>query len=238
MPDFPGGTSSTFARAVSAEVRAAMSARRVTLREVAKAAGFGSHNYLAVRLRDEKPFTLDDIDLICIWLEEDPPVFLGRAWENHWERISYEAENASRERRVPDVDDRPSDGPKGKSLAERRAEVERLRAEHEQRVAEIKASRPERARRYEVHFGHLGDDESVARDDADFEAHLDGEIEYDDEADLPQALPLRRGMPGGAAPLADAARKTSEEPGLRKARREHDEAAERIEDDRAGMEPS
>jgi len=74
--------------------------------------------------------------------------------------------------------------------------------------------------------------------DVEYEAHLDGDIEYDDEADQPQALPLRRGMPGGTAPLAEAARKTKEEPGLKKARREHDEAAERIEDDRAGMEPS
>jgi len=74
--------------------------------------------------------------------------------------------------------------------------------------------------------------------DPDFEAHLDGDIDYDDDADLPQALPLRRGMPGGTAPLADAARTTGEEPGLKKARREHDEAAEHIEDDRAGMEPS
>jgi len=75
-------------------------------------------------------------------------------------------------------------------------------------------------------------------DDADFEAHLDGDIDYDDEADQPQALPLRRGMPGGGEALPTAARKTNEEPGLKKARREHDEAAERIEDDRAGMEPS
>lgn len=89
-----------------------------------------------------------------------------------------------------------------------------------------------------VHVIRDRDEARAAHDDLEFEAHLDGDIEYDDDADLPQALPLRRGMPGGAAPLADAARRTKEEPGLRKARREHDEAAERIEDDRAGMEPS
>lgn len=210
-----------------------MSARRVTLREVAKAAGFGSHNYLAVRLRDEKPFTLDDVDLICAWLEEDPPVFLGRAWENHWERISYEAENASRKRRADRTDgDAVADiaAENDRLLAEHRAEMDRMTAEHEQRWAAIQATRPDLPRRYEVNFSS---DES-----AEFEAHLDGDVDYDDEADQPQALPLRRGMPGGAAPLADAARKTKEEPGLKKARREHDEAAERIEDDRAGMEPS
>ncbi len=71
----------------------------------------------------------------------------------------------------------------------------------------------------------------LARRDRD---HRD---DHEDDVDQPQVQQLRRGMPGGAAPLADAARTVNEEPGLTKARREHDEETERIEDDRTGMEP-
>lgn len=87
MAVFPRGTQTPFGRAISAEIRAIMAARRVTGRELALAAGFSSHNYLAIRLRDEKPFTLDDLERICHWLEEDEHAFVKRACDNHYERI-------------------------------------------------------------------------------------------------------------------------------------------------------
>lgn len=92
MSDFPQGTSSAFARAVSAEIRGIMGTRRWSLRDVATKAGFKSHNYLAIRLRDEKALTLDDVERLCAFLEEDAHTFIERAYKNHFERIYAEAE--------------------------------------------------------------------------------------------------------------------------------------------------
>ena len=98
--DFPDGARSVFARAVSAEVRAAMAVRRMTIRAFATGAGFSSHNYLAIRLRDEKPFTLDDIDMICRYLDEDPVAFMKRAYDLHSEAIWVESMDARKARRL------------------------------------------------------------------------------------------------------------------------------------------
>lgn len=96
MTFFPEGTRTPFARAISAEVRAVMAARRITGRSLAKDAGFASNNYLAIRLRDEKPFTLDDIEIICAFLDEsdDSAEFIKRAVDNHAERLWIEAMDA------------------------------------------------------------------------------------------------------------------------------------------------
>lgn len=97
MSTFPTGTETPFARAVSAEVRAVLAARRMNLRELAKGAGFKSHNYVAIRLRDEKPFTLDDIERIVAFLEGDSTEaweFIKRADQAHSERLWIEASDA------------------------------------------------------------------------------------------------------------------------------------------------
>lgn len=96
MNDFPEGTKSAFARAVSAEVRATMAAQRVSGRVLALAAGFRSHNYLAMRLRDDAPFTLDDIDAICRHFDEERDAFMQRAYDNHIERLWTESMDARR----------------------------------------------------------------------------------------------------------------------------------------------
>ena len=88
--DFPHDSKTILSRAVSAEVRAAMAARRLTIRDLAKGAKFGSHNYLAIRLRDEKPFTLDDVNEVCLFLDEDPIEFIAQAYENHGDRLFAE----------------------------------------------------------------------------------------------------------------------------------------------------
>ena len=61
--DFEQGTRSAFGRAVAAEVRAILGAERMSGNALAKAIGL-SQNYVAKRLRDEAPFTLDDLALI------------------------------------------------------------------------------------------------------------------------------------------------------------------------------
>lgn len=118
MSTFPTGTETPFARAVSAEIRAVLAARRLTLRELAIGAGFKSHNYIAIRLRDEKPFTLDDVERIVAFLEGESTEaweFIKRADESHAERLWIEAtelEKAARELVDVRVDFELGDGTK------------------------------------------------------------------------------------------------------------------------------
>lgn len=58
------GTTGNYARAVSAEVRSQMGKKRISQVKLAKQAKL-SQNYLSKRLRDEFPFTLDDIEHIA-----------------------------------------------------------------------------------------------------------------------------------------------------------------------------
>jgi transcriptional regulator with XRE-family HTH domain len=62
--------SGALARAVSAEVRAAMGRHRVSGMQLAGLTGM-SQNYIAKRLRDEAPFTVNDIENISNALSED-----------------------------------------------------------------------------------------------------------------------------------------------------------------------
>lgn len=87
MLTFPQGAKSPFARAVSAEIRAHMAAERTSIRDLAAAAGFRSHNYLAMRLRDEQPFSLDDVARLCDHWDIEAADFLQDAHERHEERI-------------------------------------------------------------------------------------------------------------------------------------------------------
>lgn len=58
------GTTGDYARAVSAEVRSQMGKKRISQVKLAQQAKL-SQNYLSKRLRDEFPFTLDDIENIA-----------------------------------------------------------------------------------------------------------------------------------------------------------------------------
>lgn len=59
------------ARAFSAEIRAELARRSPTISGLKLAGLVGmSQNYIAKRLRDELPFTLDDIAAICAALDE------------------------------------------------------------------------------------------------------------------------------------------------------------------------
>ena len=69
--------SGALARAVSAEVRAAMGRHRISGAQLAALLGV-SQNYIATRLRDESPFTINDIENICIALKESP----AELWQN------------------------------------------------------------------------------------------------------------------------------------------------------------
>lgn len=64
------GTQSYLGRCVSAEVRARLAAMRISGVSLAKRMG-RSQNYIAKRLRDEAPFTLDDVEDIVEALEMD-----------------------------------------------------------------------------------------------------------------------------------------------------------------------
>lgn len=94
MPYYPSGTRTAYARAIAAEIRALMAVERVSVRELAAGVEDRSLNYLAIRLRDEKPFTLDDLEQICDRLGENVEALVQRAYENHFERFLQEAEAA------------------------------------------------------------------------------------------------------------------------------------------------
>lgn len=77
-----------------------MAAQRINGRTMAELTGM-SHTYLAKRLRDALPFTLDDLDRILGVWEEDGAEFMNAAWSNHFERIAFEAEDARAEDAAP-----------------------------------------------------------------------------------------------------------------------------------------
>ncbi len=67
-----------FARAVSDEIRLAMTRRRVSGSELARMTG-RSRSYITKRLRNEAAFTANDCEDICRMLHEDLLKLLHRA---------------------------------------------------------------------------------------------------------------------------------------------------------------
>lgn len=78
MPKAAQPVSGPFARAVSAEVRAAMARQRMTMKGLASKAGM-SESYLGKRLRDLSPLTANDIEALCKVLGEDIFQFISAA---------------------------------------------------------------------------------------------------------------------------------------------------------------
>jgi transcriptional regulator with XRE-family HTH domain len=60
------------ARAFSRRVRLEMTDQGITAKDLATTAGL-SRSYLGKRLRDEAPFTLNDVEAICVALRIEPP---------------------------------------------------------------------------------------------------------------------------------------------------------------------
>ena len=84
------GSRSVLARAVAAEIRSRMAAQRVSGKRLAERVGM-SQNYFATRLRDEKPFTLDDIAAIARELDgSDGHTFIVEANARHSDRVFAE----------------------------------------------------------------------------------------------------------------------------------------------------
>lgn len=65
-------TPSPFARAFSSRVRIVMADKRVTMQALADATGV-SRTYLGKRLRDEVPFSLNDVEAISRALKMELP---------------------------------------------------------------------------------------------------------------------------------------------------------------------
>ncbi|MHC6592391.1 helix-turn-helix domain-containing protein [Arthrobacter sp. C152] len=72
MPSGKQPAPGPLARAFSAHVREVMEDARVTTQALAKESGL-SRTYLGKRLRDEVPFTLNDVEAICRALRIDVP---------------------------------------------------------------------------------------------------------------------------------------------------------------------
>jgi transcriptional regulator with XRE-family HTH domain len=80
MPSGKMQESGPFARAISAEIRATIARKRLTVKEVAHQSGL-SESYLGKRLRDVAPLTLNDIEAVCNALGENLLAFAEAALE-------------------------------------------------------------------------------------------------------------------------------------------------------------
>lgn len=78
MPSGSLPASGPFAKAVSAEVRAALARKRMTAKELARRAEI-SESYLGKRLRETASFTLNDVECICEALNEELLPFITAA---------------------------------------------------------------------------------------------------------------------------------------------------------------
>lgn len=79
MPLGKAPESGPFARAISAEIRAAMARHRVTAVLLADRAKL-SRAYIGRRLRDEASFTFNDVEAICKAMREDLPTLIEAAF--------------------------------------------------------------------------------------------------------------------------------------------------------------
>ena len=78
MPKASHPVSGPFARAISAEIRAALARKRMTVKDLAAQAGM-SESYLGKRLRDLSPLTANDFETLCAALGEDILPFITAA---------------------------------------------------------------------------------------------------------------------------------------------------------------
>lgn len=81
MPTGSTSIAGPFARAVSAEIRAEMGRLKMSGNQLAQAVGL-SQNYVAIRLRDAKPFNLNDVHEIAHALGIDVFEIMVRAENN------------------------------------------------------------------------------------------------------------------------------------------------------------
>lgn len=105
MQTFPTGTATPLARCISAEIRARLAAERKTQRDLAAMVGATSHNYWSIRLRDMKPFTLDDLELICAAWDVDPGEFVSTATANHLDWVYEQLDSIPVSEPSPSVPD-------------------------------------------------------------------------------------------------------------------------------------
>lgn len=69
-----------FALAQAAEVRAVLGRKQTSIRELSDRTGL-STSYLSKRLRGDAPMTLNDLEAICLALDEDIQAFIASALE-------------------------------------------------------------------------------------------------------------------------------------------------------------
>ena len=106
------GSKSSLARAVSAEIRARLAAQRTSGKKLAETVGL-SQNYIAKRLRDEAPFTIDDIELIveALNIEVGTARFIAdadaRQEELIWQSMMDESTKLSERARKVDFPSQP-----------------------------------------------------------------------------------------------------------------------------------
>jgi len=101
---FESGTRSLVGREVSAEIRARLAAQRISGAKFAAQVSMSQH-YLATRLRDEKPFTLDDLAVIVERLgDDDVWQFVKEASERNGDAVFVASQTARKRSAVEYVD--------------------------------------------------------------------------------------------------------------------------------------
>lgn len=170
--DFLEGTSSTLGRAVSAHIRAHLGAQRMSGKTLASRIG-KSQNYVATRLRDELPFTLDDIEDIVRVLEPDPnpAAFVKQAEATYSEAVWDEADDLA-VISLRGLLTKPHDTLSEKELAFIDAHRKTWQQVQEER-GEIVRLADARQRAYLAHEAELRADEKQRNEDVEDAAALD-----------------------------------------------------------------
>lgn len=87
MRTFPNGARTVLARTISAEVRSRIGADRALTGQKLAASIGRSQNYMAERLRDEKSFTVDDVEALAEYFGEHPAEFIAGASDRWGEQV-------------------------------------------------------------------------------------------------------------------------------------------------------
>ncbi len=130
MDTFKTGTTTPIARAISAEIRSRMAVLRLSTNRMAQDLPH-SQNYYAERMRDEKPFSIDDLALIAEIFNkqaagagEHTPLDIVLAAERHLEHLETVAalglmEEADRAPKAKTVDEVIVKSPRARKPAPR-----------------------------------------------------------------------------------------------------------------------
>jgi transcriptional regulator with XRE-family HTH domain len=93
VPRRPESEPSPYAKAATTAIRRLLADRRLAAADIARGTDL-SANYLGERLRDEKAFTLSDIEQIAAFFDLDPAAFLVEVARAHADDVGTDGDTA------------------------------------------------------------------------------------------------------------------------------------------------